>query len=210
MAEVTIRQASESDYTFMHDLLFNTWYQEEGSEEKIAYTLAEIDLNHVLNQSTFGLIAEKDDENLGFILAKVKNEQPVLRQLQSDPYRALKVISDTSQEKLAEGLPHLLREHEINNEMLEQAEKEFDAEICLFIMSPKARGMGIGSQLYQKVIDYFDENNVKHYYLFTDDGCNFQFYESRQMYRSQTLPFNKEDSLEDSSFNYYLYENTTK
>lgn len=210
MSEINTREVTENDYKFIHDLLHETWYKEEKQDDNISYAMAEIDLNHILNRSTFGLIAEKDEKNLGFILAKVNEEKPVLRQLQSDPYRSLESITNASPANYVEDLAFLLREQEINEEMKKEAPTTFDAEICLFIVSKKARGLGVGSQLYEKVIEYFKKHSVNHYYLFTDDDCNFQFYERKQMHRSQTHLFNKNGAPEESSFNYYLYENSLK
>lgn len=207
MTNVTIRQVKEKDFKFMHDTLYETWFKEENESKKLAYALAEMDLNHILNRSTFGLIAEVDEQPVGFILSKVNKDAPALRQFQSDPSHALIAILNASSKQQAENGDYLKREQEVNTEMVREAETSFDAEICLFIVNPSTRGMGIGKQLFSKVKKHFEAHDVKDYYLFTDDGCNYQFYEKQQMYRSQTRPYQKTDSIEESSFNFYLYEN---
>lgn len=207
MTNVNIRPVQEKDVAFMHDTLYETWFKEENNHKKLAYALAEMDLNKMLNRSTFGLIAEVDEKPVGFILAKVNKEEPIMRQFQSDPSQALITILNAPAGLQADNGEYLKREQEINTEMVKKSETSLDAEICLFIVNPSTRGMGIGKQLFSKVKKHFEAHDVKHYYLFTDDGCNYQFYEKQQMYRSQTRPYKKTDSIEESSFNFYLYEN---
>lgn len=207
MTEVKIRQVEESDFKFIHDTLYNTWYKEENQNEALAYALAEIDLNHTLNRSSFGLIAEVNGQSVGFILARINTEQPLLRLLQSNPYQSLMTILNASPAEQADNLAYLKREQEINEDMVKQAGTDFEAEISLFIVDSNTRGMGIGKELFQKVKQHFEEHNVKDYFLFTDDACDYQFYGRNQMHRAQTRPYQKEDSIENSSFNFYLYEN---
>lgn len=206
MREVNIRQIEENDFSFMHETLFSTWYKTENQTSTIPYAVAEIDLNHSLNQSTFGLIAEIDGENMGFILARVDNERLQMRQFQSDPYQALIKILSIQPNNFSEHFSFLMHEQAINTAMLSRSDRQFEAEICLLIVLPAARGYGIGSKLYQKTIEYFKKHDVSNYYLFTDDACDYQFYESREMIRSQTQPL-KPKETEDNTFNYYLYEN---
>lgn len=207
MTKVTIRPVEERDFTFMHDTLYKTWFEDEHDNEELAYALAEIDLNQFLNRGTFGLVAEAAGEAVGFILAKVNKEEPVFRQLQSDPYKPLITILNAPAELQKENGEYLKREKEVNSGMVEESETSFDAEICLFIVNPSTRGMGIGQRLFGKVKEHFESQDVEDYYLFTDDGCDYKFYEKQQMHRSQSRPLDKLDRLEESSFNFYFYEN---
>lgn len=207
MSEVLIREMIKKDYSFIHDLLYETWYKDESENRELQVALAEIYLNHCLNRSTMGLVAEVDGEQTGFILAKVNSEEPILRQFQTDPYKALLPVLEASEVERATQTTYLKRELEANAEMLEQSKTNFDAEICLFIVSPKVRGSGVGNQLYQKLLDTFKRLDVENYYLYTDDACNVTFYEKRKMYRAQARPFNPNETLEESSFNLYFYQN---
>lgn len=205
--EVTMRQVTKEDYDFIHDLLYETWYKDNSKNETLNRAFAEVFLNHSLNRSSFGYIAEVNNEQVGFIMAGVVGEEPVLRQLQTDPYQALLPILEAKETERAEAIAYEKRESVINTEMLAEATLNFDAEICLFIVSPKARGMGVGHQLFQEVLDEFDRLEVEKYYLYTDDGCNVSFYDKRKMHRANTRAFNPEETLEESQFNLYFYQN---
>jgi ribosomal protein S18 acetylase RimI-like enzyme len=191
----------------MQDTIYETWFKEENENKILAYALAESDLNHTLNRSSFGLIAEVDSQAVGFILAHVQKNEPILRQFQSDPYDILPTLLSASPEEQTDQKTYYLRENEANRDMVKSTETDYDAEITLFIVGSNARGLGIGKKLFHEVKTHFETQDVKNYYLFTDDSCNYQFYEKQEMHRAQARPFQKTDSLEESTFNFYLYQN---
>lgn len=207
MAKLMIRSVNETDYQFMHNLLIHTWYQGDNESKELNHALAKMYLNHILNRSTTGYIAEINGEQMGFILANIVKEEPILRQLQADTYDDLMTILNATPEEMTANLNYMAREQAVNAEMLEANNTDFDAEIGLLIVAEKARGMGAGKRLFQKTFAEFEQANVKNYYLFTDDGCNYQFYEDKNMHRSQARSFNPKNPLEESSFNLYLYKN---
>lgn len=91
--------------------------------------------------------------------------------------------------------------------MLDQLEGDYPAEVALFVISPRAQGLGIGSQLYQRFLKSLKERDVQRYYLFTDTSCNYKFYELKGLKRSCTREYNPQ-TANHLSLDLYLYTGT--
>lgn len=65
----------------------------------------------------------------------------------------------------------------LDQQLLEKQKAEYDAELALFAISEEARGKGIGKSLYQQAIEYMRKDKLESFYIFTDDYCNYGFYE---------------------------------
>ena len=75
-------------------------------------------------------------------------------------------------------------------------------EITLFCIDPQEQGHGIGGLLFSKVIDFFISQNARGFFLATDDGCDFSFYDYKGLERvSSAEVFPAEDYSETA----YLY-----
>ena len=77
-------------------------------------------------------------------------------------------------------------------------------ELLLFAVSEKARGCGVGSQLFARAKDYLISQGATKAFLFTDTSCTWQYYEKRGMRRAACLDFGEEnkDGLASSMFIY--------
>lgn len=206
---INFRETSHQDISLMTNLIKEAWYEDDQHHDSDEHlnALAEFDLNHHLNTSTFGLTAELNDKPVGFILAGAGGEEAKFRMLQTNPKQLLdKATFDTFHQPDIRAA-YLMREHQANTQMLADTGIHYDAEIKLFIVSDQARGTGIGSQLYQKTLDHFKDKGVKTFFLYTDDDCSYQFYEHRQLRQAQYQPYYPADKREASHLNFYLYDN---
>ena len=52
-------------------------------------------------------------------------------------------------------------------------------EITLFCINPAIKSQGIGGMLFSYVLDFMKEQGAKHYFLATDDDCDFGFYQHK-------------------------------
>ena len=53
----------------------------------------------------------------------------------------------------------------------------------LFVVSPEFRGYGIGSKLYRQFEIYLKKQHLKSFFLHTDTGCAYKFYEHKGLKR---------------------------
>ncbi len=74
------------------------------------------------------------------------------------------------------------------------------AEVKLLIVSPEARGMGMGRRLIQAVADHVREIRRDGFFLLTDDSCDVGFYEHLGLSRQLEEPSRAEPEL-----NLYVY-----
>jgi len=88
--------------------------------------------------------------------------------------------------------------------MLDQLEGDYLAEVALFVICPRAKGLGIGSQLYYRFLKSLKAHDIQHYYLFTDTSCNYKFYELKGLKRSCTREY-KPQTANHASLDLYLY-----
>ena len=62
--------------------------------------------------------------------------------------------------------------------------KTYQAEIALFLVSPEAKGHGVGGRLFAHMLDRFHALGIRQYFLFTDTTCDYGFYEHKGLQRA--------------------------
>ena len=80
--------------------------------------------------------------------------------------------------------------------------------VKLLIVSPEARGLGLGRRLFDAVRSYLRERGAAGYHLLTDDSCDVSFYEhmglARAMDRKSEVAWPGGDPATDD-FHVYVY-----
>ena len=70
-------------------------------------------------------------------------------------------------------------EAELEREYASEDPEGADATVKLLIVSPDAKGLGIGGRLFSAALDHLRETGARGYHLLTDDSCDFGFYEHK-------------------------------
>ena len=95
------------------------------------------------------------------------------------------------------------------DELLIRDKKDlFDGELILFIIDGHHRKSGIGRTLLKRFMKHLEENNVRRAYLFTDDYCNFEFYDKIGFRRESVTSIDLSDS-NDRKFFLYSFDSDT-
>ena len=78
----------------------------------------------------------------------------------------------------------------------------------LLVLSPEARGLGLGRRLMQAGLSLIKAAGASRYRLSTDEGCDWQFYEHIGLTRiaEDTLILPDDDAAR--AFSYFVYEGT--
>lgn len=187
-----IRALCDGDIPAIARLDRETWFDRAyyPTDESFAYA-SYIDVLRYLPHTTYGRVAlDADGSLLGLALGRVRGDEPALpgaARIRSDG-RAL-AQNVTGGERIVHDID---ADIEANHVLLESARKsahaDLDAELQLFIVSPRARGKGIGGRLFSGFLDHLRARGALRYFLFTDSGCSYGFYDAHGLKRVAEAP----------------------
>lgn len=196
--DITYRPMRTSDHDALIRIIQQTWYDYELKRPWIAYELSRGFLYRALARHEFSKVALKDGEPVGLVLARGKRTPKINKRYSF--YARLVSAKLSLFKEGREGRKEQKEEQAIDDHLLQETGSEFDGELILFILDEKARGLGIGSSLFQQFLAYQSSIEAKDYFLFTDDACTYEFYERKGLTRI--------GSYQDGSFHYYIYKGT--
>lgn len=200
-----IRPVEAGDISAIEKLVANEWYQNWTAKDPIA-SAADVyfDVQSCLNNSSFGQVALVDDQVVGVIMVRADKDIRHLRLLTTDSYDQVMVLLSRPKDIQEELARDHKREKEVNDQLLVDTGINYQGEVVLFLLAPSARGLGIGSKLFQLANDYFQSQNVNRYFLFTDDACTVSFYQKAGLRENGARNINPDGT---APFYYYLYDN---
>lgn len=175
---VTYRPLSVNDLPAVIDEYDQTWgFKPLSQRRPLSQMMSKRFVMHYLEGTTRAEVAELDGQVLGLTFAQVDGERPLYPHAQEtlagidDRLRA----DDTGSVALRETLYWHRAENRL--ERISQIGKVTQAELRLFLVSPKARGHGVGGGLWRRLMAYFQACGVKRYFLHTDNSCDVGFYD---------------------------------
>lgn len=204
MNEVIYRELKIEDYQTVKKLIgdafgLNNIFKKELQNDTLSDVVLGTYLQHCLEDSTFSKVAVKDDKVIGVILGEAFGEKKLYDCNIEDLFIYHdKLDSLKSDERLIKVENEFIRIANTYDEFINGMEKEFDGCIHLFIVDKDSRGLGVGKALVKYLSHYMISHRVKSLYLFTDNRCNYGFYDNQGFKRV------KEKSLFMEGLNDYL------
>ena len=214
--EVYIRRLRRADYPALVELIRQTWYVDQtdgdtGGHEpadrarrhSVAWRLAAIDAHDCLARATHAAVAEQNGRVLGVILGSIPmnvTRMQILRHRWQQASLALPMLANRAGRN---GLREQLAILHADRALIQTTGNDYQAEIVLFLVSPEAKGQGVGGRLFAHMLDWFQAIGVSEYFLFTDTTCDYGFYEHKGLERmaAETLSLAPGETL-----NCFLYE----
>ena len=95
--------------------------------------------------------------------------------------------------------------NQVDKELLKESEKEYPGELSFFALDVRYRGLGIGKKLFRALLDYMEQQKISRFYLYTDNSCNYGFYEHQGMRRCGQKSY-KVPLAVDNEMQFFLYE----
>lgn len=195
--EVHIRRLRRADYPALVELIRQTWYADQtdgdtGGHEpadrarrhSVAWRLAAIDAHDCLARTTYAAVVERNGRIIGVILgsvpAKVTRMQ-ILRHRWQQASLALPMLANRAGRN---GLREQLAILHADRALIQTTGNDYQAEIVLFLVSPEAKGQGVGGRLFAHMLDRFHALGIRQYFLFTDTTCDYGFYEHKGLQRA--------------------------
>lgn len=179
-----------------------------GLEPRAGRLVSEATVCNYLTDADWGLVGEVDGRLMGVVLVSSDpqgeaSDEP-RRKAVHDRWLARREAllaqlgPDTQFGRDVAGLE--AEEGEVARRYVKGGGEGSGAEIKLLIVSPEARGMGMGKRLIQAVADHVREIGRDGFFLLTDDACDVGFYEHLGLCRQLEEPSRAEPGL-----NLYVY-----
>lgn len=156
-----------------------TWGISKEVGQDASLSLSRRFVLHYLEPSTHGTIAEVDGKFMGLLLARVFDAPvmfPEIRRMLLEQEREMKSQNDENYARALEEA-YAMRALETKLEAKSHINDLTQAELELFLVSPDARGHGVGGGLWRHTMHMLRNNGVNRYYLHTDSACDVSFYD---------------------------------
>ncbi len=156
-----------------------TWGISKEVGQDASLSLSRRFVLHYLEPSTHGTIAEVDGKFMGLLLARVFDAPvmfPEVRSMLLEQEREMKSQNDENYARALEEA-YAMRALETKLEAKSHINDLTQAELELFLVSPDARGHGVGGGLWRHTMHMLRNNGVNRYYLHTDSACDVSFYD---------------------------------
>lgn len=205
MNTVTYRSLVKEDYEAVKTLIGEAFgFNEMIKNKKFLDSVLNIYLQGCILESSFSKVAEKNNKIIGIILGDSKKDKNRLKKTHNTlslAYSMLKVLMANKENK--KFIKEFSKVQDAYKELIKEKEDDFQGCIQLFIVSGESRGLGVGKALMNHLYNYMKSMDVESLYLYTDNRCNYGFYDSQNFKRinEKEICF---DSMKDK-LNVFLY-----
>lgn len=186
---VEFRSVKLSDIDAMVKEYERTWGIAHEVGKDASLSLSRRSVLHYLEPSTHGTIAEIDGKFMGLLLARVFDAPvlfPEVERMLREQEAAMKENCDKNY-ALALEEAYGMRALETKLEAKSHINNLTQAELELFLVSPDARGHGVGGGLWKRTMHMLRNNGVNRYYLHTDSACDVSFYDYHGLRRDASF-----------------------
>lgn len=201
--QVTFRPYEKQDFAALSVVIRKTWNFDKFCSADTARKLSHVYLAACLADQHYTQVALIDNKPVGIIMARKNQSKNRNLALQTGfLYHIIKLCIKKEGRQTAKFFSHV---QNIDTDLLKRAQKSFDGELAFFAVNENYRGYGLGKSLFEKALTFFQQEQVKNFYLYTDTSCNYGFYEHQGMQRLANqryqLPVTPPTEME-----FYLYE----
>lgn len=202
--KIKFREFKKSDEIFIENIIREAWHYDEMCRPKTAKKMAKAFLASCLANQTFTQVATINDCPIGIIMGKnIQKHRCPLRYRWKQIVSILKLLCDQEGRRISSIFKNV---NIIDQELIRESQMDYQGELSFFAISQECRGLGIGKELFSRLVDYMKLNNVKYFYLYTDTSCNYQFYEHQGMKRCQEKSHQFIIGKNTATMNFFLYD----
>lgn len=208
-AGLVLRPFEERDFYPLVDVLAQTWLADHpGLPGELAST---VELCDYLSQTTWSRVAEREGKLLGAVLLSEHDREVI----DADEWRHRGAIAEREAAKSPEctrvvdqEMAGVVEEAGLARDYEMTGAPESAFAVKLLIVSPEARGLGVGGALFEAVRTYLRGREAVGFHLLTDDSCDVSFYDHKGL----TQAMRRESQVEwgaaqraEGSFHIYVY-----
>ena len=208
--ELVLRPFNKDDFEPLAELVGKTWLAEFPPVAQL--TAGRVELAHYLARTTWSLVAVRAGALLGAVLLSERDatapDAPAWAELAARLTAEGEKNPDVA-EAIRVEMDGVAEEAKLERAYAETGAAGTAATVKLLIVSPDAKGLGIGGRLFSAAVDHLRATGAAGYHLLTDDACDVSFYEhkglSRAMRRRSEAFWPGIDPTTDE-FYVYVYE----
>lgn len=199
---VTYRPFQPEDAENLENIIRNTWQYDRFCSPKTARRLARLYLANCCASQTYTQVAVKHGAPIGVIMGRNKKERPSKRFALRRLWSILALLSNREGRAAAKAFSKV---EGVDQTLLNEQKKDYQGELCFFVLSEDCRGAGVGKALFARLLDYMKSQGIEDFYLYTDTSCNYGFYEHQGMVRRGEITCSVPIGM-DNSMTFFLYE----
>lgn len=202
--ELSFRAYQKEDAQAIESMIREAWHYDDLCSSKTAGTLAKVFLSSCLCNQTYTQVALLQDQPIGVIMAKNSHIHhcPLAYRLKQ-LYALLSLLITKEGRKVMRVFSSV---NHIDQDLLKECTDDYQGELAFFVISQKARGKGVGNQLFQSALHYMQSQNINSFYLYTDTSCNYGFYEHQGLQRRCQKDTSFLIEQRKASMTFYLYD----
>jgi predicted N-acetyltransferase YhbS len=215
--EILFRPIQSKDYDDLHRLTRGAWFSEDYKKYPTATNaFVDLDIIHALSDTSFGRVAVVDGQVAGLILASANQASKDLRMIVPSPKEAILTLHHQEAAVRDYFYKMMAEEQRADDDLYHKASQSvnYQGRIVLFIVDPNFQGLGLGGRLFRLANEYFTEQGVDKYYLFTDTSCDYSFYEHKGLRQVNHIRIDENHPYEvfqngdkEKPFTFFLYDN---
>jgi len=207
MSEIIIRDIKPEDIDHIKNVVREVWDWEGAfKDEDFIEAAVTIYFTPVLHEATFGRVAVLDGNVVGVIFGAVKGEKPQYKHLLDDLTPHILTMIQSKESNRQGMYDYMTYQNQAYEALLDGVKDEYDGVLDFLVLSEAAHGKGIGWKLWLALKKYFEEKNTAKVYVFSDNECNFKFYEKQGFDRRRKTDMLVVFSGVDDATEQYLYE----
>lgn len=200
---INFREYRNEDAPYLEDIIRKTWEYDRFCSEKIAKDMASLYLRSCLASQSFTRVALKDRKPVGIIMAKnIRKYKRKIKWTMQEAVAIMKIYMKSEGRKVCNVFKEISN---LDENLLKERNRNYEGEVVFFAISEACRGTGIGKLLFNKALDYFEKEDIKDFYLYTDSSCNYGFYEHQGLRRCAEKCFQVPIDVKNE-MRFYLYE----
>jgi len=208
MEKVIYRSLVKEDYESVKELIGEAFgFNEFIKDKKFLDSVLTIYLQSCILESSFSKVAVKDNKVIGIILGDSKKDKNRLKKAHnifSLASTMLKVLMTNKENK--KFMKEFGKVQKAYKELINGKENDFQGCIELFIVSGESRGLGVGKALMNHLFKYMESMDVKSLYLYTDNKCNYGYYDSQNFDRIDEKEIQFDKAKENLNVFLYSYD----
>lgn len=204
MENIIYRKLEKNDYTTVQNLISDAFgLQNYVADKKALDKVKKMYLCSCLSEQKFNMVALYNDEIVGVIMGASQNDSTRATNI----LNAIKMCYYTMSiclfhKKNCGGQSDV---HKAYGELISDCKHRFNGVLTLFAVREDVRGFGVGKGLLSKLLSYYEKNQSDSIYLYTDDTCNYGFYEHMGFQRLKEKPVKVIRKNKTAELNVYLY-----